>query len=123
MPHPGLVALVGRLPTRFVQTHRGTRLALAIGMMGVLALLTWSTASLFVWLRGQTQMLSEAAPGAARSVIAQVEHAAPGAREKLGDIVPALMQAQYLPQIQQKAATLDAGQVMAMIRGQQGGVA
>jgi uncharacterized protein (DUF697 family)/tellurite resistance protein len=28
------------------------------------------------------------------------------------------MQAQYLPQIQQKAATLDAAQVMAMIRGQ-----
>ncbi|NIM41607.1 MAG: DUF533 domain-containing protein [Hydrogenophaga sp.] len=27
------------------------------------------------------------------------------------------MQAQYLPQIQQKAATLDAGQVMAMVRG------
>jgi DnaJ-domain-containing protein 1 len=30
------------------------------------------------------------------------------------------MQAQYLPQIQQKAATLDAGQIMAMMRGQQG---
>jgi uncharacterized protein (DUF697 family)/tellurite resistance protein len=30
------------------------------------------------------------------------------------------MQTQYLPQIQQKAATLDAGQIMAMIRGQQG---
>lgn len=28
------------------------------------------------------------------------------------------MQTQYLPQIQQKAATLDAGQVMAMVRGQ-----
>lgn len=27
------------------------------------------------------------------------------------------MQAQYLPQIQQKAATLDAGQVMALMRG------
>jgi hypothetical protein len=27
------------------------------------------------------------------------------------------MQQQYLPQIQQKAATLDAGQVMAMVRG------
>ena len=27
------------------------------------------------------------------------------------------MQSQYLPQIQSKAATLDAGQVMAMIRG------
>ena len=27
------------------------------------------------------------------------------------------MQAQYLPQIQQKAATLDAGQIMAMVRG------
>ena len=27
------------------------------------------------------------------------------------------MQTQYLPQIQQKAATLDAAQVMAMVRG------
>ncbi len=33
------------------------------------------------------------------------------------------LQSQYLPQIQQKAATLDAGQVMAMIRGQQAGSA
>jgi len=33
------------------------------------------------------------------------------------------MQTQYLPQIQQKAATLDAGQIMAMIRGQQGSTA
>jgi uncharacterized protein (DUF697 family)/tellurite resistance protein len=33
------------------------------------------------------------------------------------------LQSQYLPQIQQKAATLDAGQVMAMIRGQQAGPA
>jgi uncharacterized protein (DUF697 family)/tellurite resistance protein len=31
------------------------------------------------------------------------------------------LQSQYLPQIQEKAATLDAGQVMAMIRGQQAG--
>ena len=30
------------------------------------------------------------------------------------------LQTRYLPQIEQKAATLDAGQVMAMIRGQQG---
>jgi len=27
------------------------------------------------------------------------------------------LQTEYLPQIQQKAATLDAGQVMAMVRG------
>jgi hypothetical protein len=33
------------------------------------------------------------------------------------------LQTEYLPQIQQKAATLDAGQVMAMIRGQQAGPA
>jgi uncharacterized protein (DUF697 family)/tellurite resistance protein len=33
------------------------------------------------------------------------------------------LQTRYLPQIEQKAATLDAGQVMAMIRGQRGGPA
>jgi len=33
------------------------------------------------------------------------------------------MQAQYLPQIQQKAATLDVGQIMDMVRGKQGAMA
>jgi uncharacterized protein (DUF697 family) len=33
------------------------------------------------------------------------------------------MQAQYLPQIQQKAATLDVGQIMDMVRGKQGAIA
>ena len=33
------------------------------------------------------------------------------------------MQAQYLPQIQQKAASLDAGQIMAMMRGNTAGPA
>lgn len=32
------------------------------------------------------------------------------------------LQAQYLPQIQQKAATLDAGQIMALVRGGTGGM-
>lgn len=33
------------------------------------------------------------------------------------------MQAHYLPQIRQKAATLDAGQVMALMRGNTGSLA
>jgi uncharacterized protein (DUF697 family) len=33
------------------------------------------------------------------------------------------MQAQYLPQIQQKAAKLDVGQIMDMVRGKQGAMA
>lgn len=90
MSRPGLVALVVQLPTRFVQAHRGTWLALAVGMTGILALLIWGAVSLFGWLWGQAQALTEAAPDAARTVIAQVENTVPGAREKLGEFVPVL---------------------------------
>jgi hypothetical protein len=90
MPHPGPVAFFAQFLPRLVQVQRSTWLALAIGMMGVLALLIWVAVALFGWLWGQAQTLTDAAPDAARTVIAQVENTIPGAREKLGEIVPAL---------------------------------
>jgi hypothetical protein len=90
MRHPGPTAFFAQLLPRLVQVQRGTWLALAIGMMGVLALLIWVAVALFGWLWGQAQTLTDAAPDAARTVIAQVENTIPGAREKLGEIVPAL---------------------------------
>jgi hypothetical protein len=90
MRHPGPTAFFAQLLPRLVQVQRGTWLALAIGMMGVLALLIWVAVALFGWLWGQAQTLTDAAPDAARTVIAKVENTVPDAREKLGEIVPAL---------------------------------
>jgi hypothetical protein len=90
MPHPGPVAFFAQFLPRLVQVQRSTWLALAIGMMGVLALLIWVAVALFGWLWGQAQTLTDAAPAAARTVIAQVKNTVPGAREKLEEIVPAL---------------------------------
>jgi len=90
MRQPVLVSFFAQFLPRLVQVQRGTWLALAIGMMGVLALLIWVAVALFGWLWGQAQALTDAAPDAARTIIAQVENTVPGAREKLGDIVPAL---------------------------------
>ena len=50
----------------------------------------WGEVSPFGWLWGQVQALTDAAPDAARTVIAQVENTVSGAREKLVEIVPAL---------------------------------
>ena len=90
MSKPGLVALAAQFVPRLSQVRRGTWLALAVAMMGIVVLLTWAAVSSFGWLWGQAQALTETAPEAARAVIAQVEQAAPGAREKLGEFVPAL---------------------------------
>ncbi len=90
MSKPGLVALAAQFVPRLIHVRRGTWLALAVAMMGVIVLLIWAAVSSFDWLRGQAQALTGAAPEAARAVFAQVEKAAPGAREKLGEFAPAL---------------------------------
>ena len=72
------------------RVRSGTWLALAIGMVAILVLLAWGVVSVGGWLWGQTRTLGEAAPDAARSVIAQVENTVPGAREKLAEIIPTL---------------------------------
>jgi len=86
----GLLVLAAQFAPAIFRVRGGTWLALAIGMMGVLALLIWGVLSIFASLWGQTQALTAAAPDAARSLIAQMERSVPGAREKLGEILPAL---------------------------------
>lgn len=90
MNKPGLAVLAAQFVPRFVQIHRGTWLAVAVGLMAVLTLLVWAAVSLGGWLWGEAQALTENAPETARAVVARVEQAAPGAREKLGEFVPAL---------------------------------
>jgi hypothetical protein len=90
MNRSGLIALATQFAPAIFRVRRGTWLALAIGAIGFFALLVWGVVSLFGWLWGQAQVLTGAAPEAARTVIAQVENTVPGAREKLGEIVSAL---------------------------------
>lgn len=90
MNKPGIAVLAAQFVPRLIQVHRGTWLALAVGLMAVLTLLVWAAVSLGGWPWGQAQALTEAAPETARAVVARVEQAAPGAREKLGELVPAL---------------------------------
>lgn len=90
MNRSGFIALAAQFAPAIFRVRSGTWLALAIGMAGVLALLSWGALSIAAWLWGQTQALSAAAPEAARTVIAEVENTVPGAREKLGEILPAL---------------------------------
>jgi len=90
MNKPALVALAAQFAPRFLQVRRGTWIAIGLGLLTLFALLIWAAVSLFGWLWGQGKSLAEGAPEAARAVVTQVEQAVPGAREALGDWVPAL---------------------------------
>lgn len=86
----GLLALASQFAPRFLQIRRGTWLAIAVGLMGLLVLFAWAAFAIFGWLWGQGKSLTEGAPEAVRIIASQVEQAVPGARETLGDLVPAL---------------------------------
>lgn len=86
----GLLALASQFAPRFLQIRRGTWLAIAVGLMGLLVLFAWAALAIFGWLWGQGKSLTEGAPEAVRIIASQVEQAVPGARETLGDLVPAL---------------------------------
>lgn len=90
MKPAGILALAAQFAPRFLQVRRGTWIAIALGLLAVFALLIWAAVSLFAWLWGQGKSLTEGAPEAARIIASQVEQAVPGAREALGDLVPAL---------------------------------
>lgn len=86
----GLFVLASQFAPRFLQIRPGTWLAIAVGLMGLFVLLAWAAFAVFGWLWGQGKALAEDAPAAVRAVVAQVEQAAPGARETLGELLPAL---------------------------------
>lgn len=90
MNKPTLAALAAQFVPRFLQVHRGTWIAIGLGLLTLLILLIWAAVSLFGWLWGQGKSLTEGAPEAVRIITSQVEKAVPGAREALGDLVPAL---------------------------------
>lgn len=90
MSKPGLAAVGAYFAAWVLQVRRGTWFAIGLGVLAIFILLLWAAVSLFGWLWGQGKSLAEGAPEATRTVIAQVEQAVPGAREALGDLLPAL---------------------------------
>jgi hypothetical protein len=90
MSKGGLLIMASQFAPRLFQIRRGTWLAIAVGLMALLVMSAWAAFALFGWLWGQGKSLAEGAPEAARAVVAHVEQAVPGARETLGELVPAL---------------------------------
>jgi hypothetical protein len=90
MSKAGLLALASQFAPRFFQIGRGTWLAVAVGLMGVVVLLAVAVFAAFGWLWDQGKALTTGAPEAVRVITSQVEQAVPGAREKLGEVLPAI---------------------------------
>ncbi|MDP1525103.1 MAG: hypothetical protein Q8M20_04795 [Rhodocyclaceae bacterium] len=86
----GILALAAQFAPRLVQIGRGTWIAISVGLLTLFVLLIWATIALFGWAWGQGKSLTDGAPEAVRIITSQVEQAVPGAREALGDLVPAL---------------------------------
>lgn len=90
MSKAGLLALASQFAPRFFQIGRGTWLAVAVGLMALLVLLALAVFAAFGWLWDQGKALTTGAPEAVRVIASQVEQAVPGAREKLGEVLPAI---------------------------------
>ncbi len=90
MNNPAFAALAAQFAPRFLQVRRGTWISIGLGLMTLFVMLIWAAVSLFGWLWGQGKSLTEGAPEAVRIIASQLEQAVPGARETLGDLVPAL---------------------------------
>ncbi len=90
MKKPLLFAAAQFAP-RLLQVRRSTWIGVGIGLLVLFGLLIWSAMALIGWLWGQSQGWINKAPETARGALAQVEQVAPGARETLGQFVPALL--------------------------------
>ncbi len=90
MNKPFLLAAAQFAP-RLLQVRRSTWIGVGVGLLVLFGLLIWSAVALIGWLWGQSQGWMDKAPEAARGALAQVEQVAPGAREALGQFVPALI--------------------------------
>ncbi|MEW5966140.1 MAG: hypothetical protein AB1720_03970 [Pseudomonadota bacterium] len=90
----GLIGLAAQAAPRLFQVRRRTWIMLGIGLLVLFGLFIWAAIALTGWFFGQAQGWGAAAPEAARGALErverQVEQVVPGAREKLGEIVPAL---------------------------------
>ena len=94
MKKPGFLTYAASFAPGLFQTRRTTWVALGVGLLVLFGLLLWSAVALLGWLWGQAQNWAGTAPeavgGAVRGVLQQVEQIVPGAREKLGEMVPSL---------------------------------
>lgn len=86
----GPFALAAQLTPKLFQVRRRTWIAVGVGLFVLLGLLIWVGLALLGWLFGQAQGWMGGAPEAVRGVVEQAEQAVPGAREKLGEWLPAL---------------------------------
>jgi hypothetical protein len=88
------VVLAGNFAPRIFHKRHTSWLAIGVSLLVFLGVLVWGAVALIGWLWGQTQLWSGTAPdamrGAARGLLDQVEAIVPGAREKLGEYVPAI---------------------------------
>jgi hypothetical protein len=87
----GVLAFAAQFAPRIFQVQRRTWIGIGVGLLVLFGLLIWAAVALIGWLWGQSQGWMEKAPEAARGALAQVEQVAPGARETLGQFVPALI--------------------------------
>ena len=86
----GLFAFAAQFAPRLFQVRRRTWIGVGVGLFVLFVVMIWAGLALLGWLFGQIQGWMGGAPEAARGAIEQVEQAVPGARERLGEFVPAL---------------------------------
>ena len=94
MNKSGLLGYAAAFAPGLLQVRRSTWIAFGAGLLALLGLLIWVTVALIGGLWGQAQTLADAVPDAMRgttsAVMKQVEVIVPGARERIGALVPAL---------------------------------
>lgn len=90
MNKPGLFTFAAQFAPGLFQVRRRTWIAVGVGLLVLFGLSIWAALALAGWLFGQAQGWMGVAPEAVRGVMEQAEQVVPGAREKLGEFVPAL---------------------------------
>jgi len=86
----GLFAFAAQFAPRVFQVRRRTWIGFGVGLLVLFVLMIWAGLALLGWLFGQVQGWMGGAPGTACSTCSMAPRAASGAREKLGEFVPAL---------------------------------
>lgn len=90
MSKGGWLILAAQFAPRFLGIGRSSWLGIAAGLIAFLVLFAWAAFSLFGWLWGQGQLLTERTPEAVRIITSQVERVFPGAREALDNLLPTI---------------------------------
>ena len=90
----GPLVFAAQFAPRLFQVRRRTWIAVGVGLLVLFGLMVWAGLALLGWLFGQAQTWMGDAPEAVRGAVNQAEQAVPGAREKIGEWVPALKPAQ-----------------------------